>query len=781
MRFDSLGLFWEDTDQKTEKKETLLTDEGWIEVFSGFWAEEWQIENGEDPRVICMGLEAAYKEAKGNKTGAKCVPPDPVWLSPDYLPFLDEAFKFDIPIITDEQLIEYSNEIYTKGTRHKFVYDIECYGNFFYIAFMSVVHGNVTYLELSDDFSLNHSKLKWIMESFCLIGFNSNGYDQWIAAMAVHGCSTAMMKSATTAIIEGGERGHNIIKRYKVKKLKSDHIDIIEVAPLFASLKIYGGRLNSKKMQDLPFPPNTVLSHPQRAIVRWYCVNDLQTTRDLLLSIGKELDLRCEMSEEYGVDLRSKSDAQIAEAVIGSEIEKLNGYRCSAPKIEVGTCFNYKVPHFIKYESPLMNAVLERVRNANFVIGEKGSVMLPEVIKELSIHINNSVYNMGIGGLHSSEKCASHLASDKFLLEDDDVTSFYPYIILILGLYPQHLGPNFLIIFRKIVERRVAAKDAKMMTISDSLKIVINGSFGKLGSKWSILYSPDLLIQVTLTGQLTLLMLIERFELAGIPVVSANTDGIVTKCPIEKKELKSQIIKGWERDTGFKMEGTSYKSLYSRDVNNYIAVTHPSTWYEGQSFDKRIKTKGIFAKAGLSKNPQNTICVDAIKQLLVNNIPIEETIRNCTDITKFINVRTVKGGGVKVYPEYNTAPKHETKEELLLMNGLKETGGKWLVPTENKWLTDIGKEATNVDDLYNHIKRRYTVPSKTEYLGKAIRWYYSEGMEGNLVYAGTGKKVPVSEGAKPLMELPDVFPNDVDYTWYERETYKILKKIGYII
>jgi DNA polymerase elongation subunit (family B) len=58
------------------------------------------------------------------------------------------------------------------------------------------------------------------------------------------------------------------------------------------------------------------------------------------------------------------------------------------------------------------------------------------------------------------------------------------------------------------------------------MKIAANGVFGKLGSPWSILYAPHLMVAVTLTGQLALLMLIERAERMGISVVSANTDGV---------------------------------------------------------------------------------------------------------------------------------------------------------------------------------------------------------------------------------------------------------------
>lgn len=719
MRIDSRGLFWEDSDYKTDKKQTLLTEEGWLQVFPGFWAEEWRVGNGEEIRSVCMGMDTAYALARANRTGEKRIPPEPVWLAPDYLPGLAEAREFKIPMMTEDQLCRLALERYTTGAPHRLIFDIECYGNFFLIAFISLKLGSVTYLELSDDALLDRSKLSWIFENFCVVGFNSNNYDIHIAAMAIHGCSTAMMKSATTAIINHGERGWDVLRQYKVKKIKSDHIDLIEVAPLFASLKIYGGRMHSERMQDLPFHPDTVLNEPQRAIVRWYCVNDLTTTVELHNRVSKELVLREEMGEEYGMDLRSKSDAQIAESVLSAEIKKLNHYRAQRPNIEPGTSYRYKVPDFIKFTTPLMQGVLTSVENADFEVSEYGNIGLPQALKEVSININQSDYKMGIGGLHSNEKKIAHFASHHTILKELDVTSYYPFIILNLGLYPHHLGPNFLVIFRTLVERRVRAKYQGDKVMADILKIVINGTFGKLGSMYSMLYAPDLLIQVTITGQLALLMLIERHELAGIPVVSANTDGIVVKCPKVREGVASEIVKQWEIDTGFNTESTLYKSLFSRDVNNYMAIKDPSEWAANCTTDDKVKTKGIFASPGLSKNPQNEICVRAVKEFLINNRAVDETIKACRDIRKFLNVRTVKGGAVKV---------HDPAQPGL-------------------------------------------------FLGKAVRWYYGVDTPGEIVYAKTGNKVPKSQGAQPLMRLPTTFPNDVDYEWYEQEAMKILKQI----
>ncbi|WP_211259253.1 hypothetical protein, partial [Dyella japonica] len=73
---------------------------------------------------------------------------------------------------------------------------------------------------------------------------------------------------------------------------------------------------------------------------------------------------------------------------------------------------------------------------------------------------------------------------------DADVTSYYPICIINQQLYPEHLGPRFIDIFVKIVERRIAAKMAHDDKTAQTLKIVINGSYGKFGSPFSILYAP---------------------------------------------------------------------------------------------------------------------------------------------------------------------------------------------------------------------------------------------------------------------------------------------------
>ena len=264
---------------------------------------------------------------------------------------------------------------------------------------------------------------------------------------------------------------------------------------------------------------------------------------------------------------------------------------------------------------------------------------------------------------------------------------------------------------RKEIEDRIKSLETELKRTTaemDGKKISINGSFGKFGSMYSKLYAPQLLIQVTLTGQLSLLMLIERMELAGVKVISANTDGIVMRFPRVMQSTVDEIVSQWEADTDFLTEETEYTALYSRDVNGYLAIKPDGT---AKGKGKYAIGKGIFR---FHKNPVNTICIEAaIAYLTKGTLPIV-TISACRDIRKFLTVQAVKGGAVK-------------------------------------------------DGIF---------------LGKAVRWYYALGAGGEIIYASSGNKVPKSDGARPIMELPGEFPHDMDFPRYERETAEILAEIG---
>ena len=572
--------------------------------------------------------------------------------------------------------------------------------------FGNVATGNTRAFELFADNPLDMDTIRSIVAKFTLVSFNGNNFDMPLLSLALSGATNQAIKNASDAIILNNLRGFALERKFKFKTMtKVDHIDLIEVAPGMVSLKIYGGRLHCKKMQDLPIEPSASISVADRELLKTYCANDLQVTQALYLKLAPQIELRAQMGKTYDLELRSKSDAQIAETVIRTQVKVITGVMPERPIIEGGTLYQYSAPSYIRFSSAPLEAVLSMVQATKFRVIDSGKVIEPDELKNAKVAIGASVYRMGVGGLHSTESSTSHVADEKTLLIDRDVASYYPSIILGSSLAPVHMGEPFLRVYRDIVEQRLAAKHAGDKVKADALKITINGSFGKFGSKWSALYSPDLLIQTTLTGQLALLMLIEALEVAGIAVVSANTDGVVIKCPVSKQDVMDDIVFEWETCTGFNTEATHYRALYSRDVNNYLAF----------KLGGGFKAKGAYASAGLSKNPSNEICTEAVVAFLNDGTAIEDTVHACWDISRFVTIRSVKGGAI---------------------------------------------------DQQGH------------YLGKAVRWYYSTAAQGPIRYRLNHYTVARSDGAQALMELPDKFPSDVDFDWYIAEAQTILKDIG---
>ena len=642
-------------------------------------------------------------EIREKKTPDKREPPVDTWSGS--LPYLNEAKRFEIP--------KHSDWYAMLGSQEESVFDCEVYPNYFCIAFQGIKTGKVWYLELNGPDEVadadDRVRLTKIMKTCALVGFNSTGYDIPIINSYLSGKDTKGIYNVSQAIIVDNLRGRELHEIYNIKRIcdpyAMKHVDIMNVAPSKASLKLYGCRLHIDKVQDLPYAPGTTLTDDQKLVVLWYCVNDLNATAALRKALDKELLLRSQLTAQYKRQMLSRSDAQIAEDVIAAEIYRITSKKVAVPQFTPGEKHWYKPPKWMEFQTPLLRGILDDIMAQPFIVNDYGKVYATEALK-IKASIGNTEYKLGIGGLHSCEKSMRHRASAEQQIISADVTSYYPFIILNMGLHPKHLGDNFLRVYKRLVERRLDAKRRGDKRTSDGLKISINGTFGKLASPHSILYSIGLMLTVTVTGQLTLLMLIEALELNGIKVISANTDGLVAVVKKEQKDTYDKLTAWWQQQTRFELEYDNYDVYCARDVNNYIAIRSDKTSYG----------KGVFGKNQMMINPVNNICQMAIEKYLCDNKPIEYTVLNHKDIKDYVSVRTVKGGAV--------------------WNG--------------------------------------------QYLGRAIRWYMSENEKDNeIVYAASGNRVPKTNGAKPIMDLPKIIPNDLDYQWYIDETYAMLKQIGW--
>lgn len=651
-------------------------------------------------------------------------------------------------------------------------YDTECYPNYWLLKFRpqgGAVYSMAAYAGQSLH-PYDIERIKLLFEAYTTVSFNGNYYDVPMITAALMGYTVEQLKWLNDQIIV-----------HKVKPWElglpewrpANHIDVKEVIPGKGGQKYKAGIIHYKTMRDLPYDPGTCLTANQIANVAEYCENDLGQLEALYDAIAPQLKLREALGARYGLDLRSKSDAQVAEAVLKRRCEMATGRRIYKPEIDYNYKFRFDVPAFISYQLPQLQRALEIVRGAVFGVNFNGNVDMPPELEGLTISIGKSVYKMGIGGLHSQEKGLVLRSDETRVIRMPDVASYYPSLILNSGAWPEAMGETFLKEYGGIKEERIEGKHlAKKLkgegrsdspeyeeasTLDSGGKIMLNGTFGKTLSGYSVLFAPKMGIQTTVSGQLSILMLIEWMEYYGISVMSANTDGIVIDCPRHLVATSDAIIAEWEKRTGLTMETEDYVALYARDVNNYVAIKTPED----------IKRKGEYAKASLimKKAPDVEICADAAVEFMANGTPLIYTISACRDITKFVTIQNVTGGAVKMWGE---GPQHKLVRDMvatLEAKGWTKEGRQWrkgdmLAPAS------VAYEAC-------------FAPQTPEYLGKVIRWYYSAQAPGPIVYASNGNTVSLSYGARPCMTLPDEFPSDIDYMWYVKKAEKMLVDLGY--
>jgi len=647
-----------------------------------------------------------------------------------------------------------TSNVFAHGNNEMSMVDVETYPDYFLILFSTGESFDFTPYS-----TLDIASLRKALSQYTLVTFNGNRYDLHMILGALNGFDNGALYRLSKGLIEAEKP----IRCPPIEWI--DHIDMFDVIPGEGSLKAYGAKNNTKLLQDLPYDPNRCTDWGERFFIKKYCENDTSVLSELVERFKKQLELRDSISKEYGIDVRSKSDPQIAEAVF----KKVIGQKIDIPTYKPGTEFYYKPPHWLSFKQL---DILDRLARCPFTINEKGGVSpsfdadfidwgdqqmrrnivgayvtRPKKWESTPIRIGDTVYTMGIGGLHSNEKSRCLRSNDTYVLRDHDVASYYPSLILATGIYPGQIGETFFSIYETWYRDRLLAKKTGDKGRADSLKTFLNGIFGKLNDKYSVFYSPTGLIQVTITGQLALLMLIENLETVGIQVVSANTDGIVLKCRKDLEFAADIIISEWEATTGFETERTDYSLLAARDVNSYIAIKP----------DGDVKLKGAYAppEPGPSgwPNPTGQVCVDAAVAYLTKGVSIENTIRGCTDIRQFIYARAVRGGGcLNRRPVIPKTTSKKQKTEILEQYG-----------------------ATDYDAL-----RAWSL-NQSEYLGKVVRWYYCDNPNTWIQYKSTGNMVPRSLSAQPVMTLPERIPDDLNYSWYVNETKSILNDIGVLI
>ena len=248
-------------------------------------------------------------------------------------------------------------------------------------------------------------------------------------------------------------------------------------------------------------------------------------------------------------------------------------------------------------------------------------------------------HRFGWGGLHSyiGKYVSDGMGGTKFQSEPLDITgnivhadvgSYYPNLIRRYNFMSRAVEDRD--IFSQVIDKRIQYKKEKN-PIADSLKIVLNSTYGATKDKFSNLYDPKMANNICVNGQLLLVDLIEKLE-KYCDVLNSNTDGIYFAIHDDCEEKTYEICDEWCNRTGMNLSYDKYTRLVQRDVNSYIAFCE----------NGEIESKG----AVKSLNPLDynlAIINKAIKAYYVDGIHPRDYIAGNNDLIDYMCVVKLKG------------------------------------------------------------------------------------------------------------------------------------------
>lgn len=492
-----------------------------------------------------------------------------------------------------------------------------------------------------------------------------------------------------------------------------------------------------------------------------YNINDIESTSELLNRCKDAVDLRIAIEDEYGVRVLSKDGVNIGMKILTQKyLEKtgltwwdIEGLRSPMDYIPLKDI----ILPFIKYDSPILNRVLEDMKSQVVSPGRKG-------------YENNFVfaglrYTVGVGGIHSKNDPEIIIPKEDEMLIDIDVASLYPSMLIEYGFYPKHLGPEFLEVYSQIKNERIEAKHNGDKVKNETLKLALNGLSGNLQNEHNFCYSPEAVMKIRINGQLLLLMLAEKLTQVGCRIIQANTDGLFVLLKKDNYQQINTICRNWEQLTKLTLEEERFEAMYQYAINDYIAVTtlYPDMkkrFLSGETIIRKstkkpytcieeiqedfIKTKGMFiTKVLLGKGLSAKIIPEAIIKYFVDGIPVEQTIKECKDIKKFLMSEKT---GKQWHVEYMNEEQQRTNRFYASTNG----GYLW------KWKDTGHKE----DEIIT-----YTEPYVGEHKYKASARQYQ-----NMLTA-SGVTLLNKFDDKPIEE------RKINYRYYLREALKIIEEL----
>lgn len=616
------------------------------------------------------------------------------------------------------------------------VFDIEVLKNVFTCTCKNTDTKQITVFEISPRRVDVQELVTFFYEDYYFVGYNNIHYDNPILNYIImlyreHYFDRYSTRELTESVFRMSQlvidknSDFDLWKEYKYARnfLSIDLLTMLYSKALRVSLKEMQVTMQYKNVEEFVVDWHQDL--PEKDIDRLisYNINDVESTEELLYRCKDLLELRIETEKDFGLPCLSLDRVNLGDRLLQLKVmEKtgLNKKQLENMKSPANYVDLEKVIFpWIKFESPILQKKLTDMKNQHNVSPGRKGYINTFMFGEMKVTI-------GVGGIHGDNGTCIIKPNEDELLLDSDVNSLYPSLMRMYHLYPPKLKDVLGQIFPQIIDDRLEFKRTGQKNKNETYKYMLNGVSGKMQDETSWLFSPFTVMQVRINGQLLLLMLAERLLKLGCKLYQINTDGILYKLKKSKYKELQQVLKEWEKLTMLTLETEEFTQFYQLAINDYFGVEP----------NNKIKKKGFFlTDIELGKGLTPKIIPEAIINYFVHNIPVEDTIKSCKDICKFLQAEKT---GKQWTVEYNEQIQQRINRFYVSNSGYY----LW------KWkLDDTGKKSYQIM-LKDHGVRLHN----KFYSDEDLQWKYSRGETFQSIY-------------------------DIDYQYYINQCIKVIEKL----
>jgi hypothetical protein len=425
------------------------------------------------------------------------------------------------------------------------VYDIETIINFFCITFANIQTKELKTF-IIDEAQNDTWKLNKFINDECLglVGFNNLDFDYPILhKLLKNHLSLFQIYDLSQEIINSQNAFFG--NKYRFNIYESNHIvpqlDLYKIwhfdnRAKATSLKDVQMAMNWPNLQSNPFEHNQYLNNTQKKECISYNINDVLSTSEFynitkgltelkLYKGDDKIQLRHDIRKEFDIQCINYNDVKIGDSIskkIYLELTRkttqdLKNVGTIRPIIYIKDCISDE----IQFKTKKLTELLDWLKSKSITATKS------EISK--NIEFANNKFTIKQGGIHTKDKPGLIISDEEHIIIDFDIDSEYPSTILKFGLFPAHLGKEWLVGYQQQYCKRIEAKkrkkeSKKFDTINKTFKLSLNGGgYGKTGETKSWQYDPLVTMQVTLNCQLFILMLCEDFAFEELEILSANT------------------------------------------------------------------------------------------------------------------------------------------------------------------------------------------------------------------------------------------------------------------